>query len=112
MRVGASVASETRGRCDRCVTRFSWYYRTALSAVFSIPDSSPDGRRTRLEIQSPHDQLPDRSRDDEIDRVARSGLYVEDAVAVPFADAFDRSDGPPLDVVGRFPGVDSVVGHR
>jgi len=87
-------------------------YSRPLSAVLSIPDSSPNGRRTCLEIQSAHDQLPDRSRDDEFDRVARIGLHLEDGVAIPLADTFDRSDRPPLDVVSRFPGVDSIVRHR
>lgn len=57
------------------------------------------------------DQLANSNRDDEFDRLSVGGPYLEDAVTISSSDGLDRANGPALEVVCRFPCVDSIVNH-
>ena len=56
-------------------------------------------------------QVPNRERHSEFDRLAVGGCDRDDAVSIPLVDRFDGSCRPAVDIVARFPSMESVMVH-
>lgn len=67
--------------------------------MLSIPDLLADWRLVLADVQTTQEQIPNGESNDQFDYLAPFCRNRDDAVAVPFADGFNRPDEPAIPVV-------------